>query len=183
MAELSLSKLHNNSWKKLIQEVYIPYYVFLEMSLIKICMFTIYITATTQANIHAYYVRFHSNSKARAFPLCSFFNIITGTLLLIIITTRAWLYLAYSRKYWWELNLVVGSQIAIINVLVDLNLAVRYGIAIRIYASKKFWRILIWQLLKQTTKPTNLTPAKFSSIYLDLNGVYRYTYQSYRLCM
>ena len=38
----------------------------------------------------------------------------------------------YSRKYWRELNLAVGSQIAILNILADLNLAVRYGIAIRI---------------------------------------------------
>ena len=44
-----------------------------------------------------------------------------------------------------ELNLAVGSQIAIANLLADLNLAVRYGIAIHIYASKKFWRVLIWR--------------------------------------
>ena len=56
----------------------------------------------------------------------------------------------YSRKYWRELNLVVGSQIAIANVLADLNLVVRYGITIRIYASKKF--------LAETAKPPNLIP-------------------------
>ena len=56
----------------------------------------------------------------------------------------------YSWKYWRELNLAVGSQIAITNVLVDLNLAVWYGITIRIHASKKFWRILIWRLLRQS---------------------------------
>ena len=55
--------------------------------------------------------------------------------------------LLYSQKYWWELNLAVGSQMAIAKALADFNLAVRYGIAIRIYASKKFWRILIWRLL------------------------------------
>ena len=49
----------------------------------------------------------------------------------------------YSRKYWWELNLTVEPKIAIVRVLADLNLAVRYGIAIRIYASV---RILIWRL-------------------------------------
>ena len=54
----------------------------------------------------------------------------------------------YSQKYWRELNLVVGSQMAIAKVLADFNLAVRYGIAIRIYVSKKFWRILIWRLLR-----------------------------------
>ena len=31
----------------------------------------------------------------------------------------------YSRKYWRELNLVVGSKIAIAKILVDLNLVVR----------------------------------------------------------
>ena len=61
----------------------------------------------------------------------------------------------YGRKYWRELNLAVGSQITIANVLADLNLAVRYGIAIRIYASKKFWRIIIWRLRRQTAKPPN----------------------------
>ena len=55
--------------------------------------------------------------------------------------------------------MVVGSQIAILNLLADLNLAVQYGIAIHIilYASKKFWRILIWQLLKQTAKFSGYT--------------------------
>ena len=54
--------------------------------------------------------------------------------------------LPYSRKYWRALNLAVEPQIAIIRILADLNLAVRYGIAIRIYVSRKFWRILIWRL-------------------------------------
>ena len=52
----------------------------------------------------------------------------------------------YSWKYWRELNLAVEPKIAIARILADLNLAVRYGIAIRIYASRKFWRILIWWL-------------------------------------
>ena len=30
----------------------------------------------------------------------------------------------YSRKYWQELKLVVGPQIAIVKILADLNLAV-----------------------------------------------------------
>ena len=54
--------------------------------------------------------------------------------------------LPYSRKYWRALNLAVEPKIAIAGILADLNLAVRYGIAIRIYASRKFWRILIWRL-------------------------------------
>ena len=39
----------------------------------------------------------------------------------------------YSRKYWRALNLAVEPKIAIAGILADLNLAVRYGIAIRIY--------------------------------------------------
>ena len=35
-------------------------------------------------------------------------------------------HIPYSRKYWWELNLAVGFQMAIAKVLVDFNLAVRY---------------------------------------------------------
>ena len=38
-----------------------------------------------------------------------------------------------SRKYWWELNLAVEPKMAIARILADLNLAVRYGIAICIY--------------------------------------------------
>ena len=64
-----------------------------------------------------------------------------------------------------ELNLAVGSQIAIANVLADLNLAVRYGIAICIYASNKFWRILIWRLLMQTAKLSNLIPHQIFQLY------------------
>ena len=52
----------------------------------------------------------------------------------------------YSRKYWRALNLAVERKIAIERILADLSLAVRYGIAIRIYASRKFWQILIWRL-------------------------------------
>ena len=39
----------------------------------------------------------------------------------------------YSRKYWQELNLAVGSQIAIAMILADFNLVVQYGIAICMY--------------------------------------------------
>ena len=52
----------------------------------------------------------------------------------------------YSRKYWRELNLAVEPKIDIERILADLNLVIRYGIDIRIYASRKFWRILIWRL-------------------------------------
>ena len=47
--------------------------------------------------------------------------------------------LSYSWKYWRKLNLAVESIIAIARILVDLNLALRYGIVIRIlYVSRKF---------------------------------------------
>ena len=38
----------------------------------------------------------------------------------------------YSRKYWRELNLAVEPKIAIARILVDLNLAIRYEIAMLI---------------------------------------------------
>ena len=58
------------------------------------------------------------------------------------------IHIPYSWKYWRELNSAVEPKIAIARILADLNLAVRYGIAIHIYiyASRKFWRILIWRL-------------------------------------
>ena len=83
----------------------------------------------------------------------------------------------YSRKYWRDLNLAVGSQITILNVLADLNLAVRYGIVMRIYASKKFWRILIRRLLKQTAKPPNLIPRQNFWLY----GIHLCTGSSHEL--
>ena len=78
---------------------------------------------------------------------------------------RLLLYVPYRRKYWRELNLAVGSEIAVANVLVDLNLAVQYRIAICIYASKKFWQILIWRLLKKTAKHPNLIPCQIFRLY------------------
>ena len=38
----------------------------------------------------------------------------------------------YSQKYWQELNLAVEPKITIARILADLNLAVQYGITIRI---------------------------------------------------
>ena len=46
--------------------------------------------------------------------------------------------LPYSRKYWEELNLAIEPKIDITRILADLNLAVWYEIAIRIYVSRKF---------------------------------------------
>ena len=71
-----------------------------------------------------------------------------------VCTAKNLIILLYSRKYWWELNLAVEPQIAITRILADLNLAVQYGITVRIYASRKFWRILIWRcnIDRQTAK-------------------------------
>ena len=48
-------------------------------------------------------------------------------------------HIPYSQKYWQELNLAVEPKIAIARILADLNLAVWYGITLRLYASRKFW--------------------------------------------
>ena len=53
----------------------------------------------------------------------------------------------YSRKYWRELNLAVGPEIAIARILADLNLAVRYIHDRHTYiCEQEIWRILIWRL-------------------------------------
>ena len=68
-------------------------------------------------------------------------------------------------KYWQELNLVVVSQNVISTILADLNLVVRYRIAVCVYVSKKFWQILIWQLLRQSVKLPNLIPCQIIQLY------------------
>ena len=50
--------------------------------------------------------------------------------------------------------MVVGYQIAIVNVLADLNLVVQYRIAIHIYVSKKI--LVVAQADHQTTKFNSL---------------------------
>ena len=75
--------------------------------------------------------------------------------------------LPYSRKFWRELNLVDWPQPAWIKISVDFNLAVRYGIAIRIYATKNFWWILIWWLQRWTTKPPNLIPHQIFILHMN----------------
>ena len=75
------------------------------------------------------------------------------------LTYYCFLNLPYSQKYWQELSLVVEANIvAIATVLVDLNLAIRYGILI--HASKKYWENLIWRLHRQLDHQT----AKFNSL-------------------
>ena len=60
---------------------------------------------------------------------------------------------------------MVGPQIAIAKILADLDLVVRYGIATRIYASMKYWQILIWWLQRQIAKPPNLIPHQIFQLY------------------
>ena len=64
----------------------------------------------------------------------------------LLVVATVFIGLPYSRKYWRALNLAVEPKITVARILADLNLAVQYGIAIRIYTNRKFWRILIWQL-------------------------------------
>ena len=52
-----------------------------------------------------------------------------------------------SWKYWWKLNLAVGSQIAIVNILSD------FGEGSPFSCIKNFWRL--W---RQTAKPPKLIP-------------------------
>ena len=68
-------------------------------------------------------------------------------------TAMHYYYILYSWKYWRELNLAVGSQIAIANILVDLNLVVRYGIAIHMYVSKNF--LVDFNLAVAPSRPPN----------------------------
>ena len=79
-----------------------------------------------------------------------------------------------GNKSWYShtpIPLLVGikfgswAQITIATVLVDFNLAVQYGIALHIYASMKYWCILIWQSHRQTAKPPNLIPHQFFGLY------------------
>ena len=82
------------------------------------------------------------------------------------------LYIPYSWKYWQELNLVVGSQIIIANELADLNLVVRYGIAIHniLYVSKKFLadvKLAVAQVDCQTAKFNS--PPNFPAIQYILS--------------
>ena len=77
-------------------------------------------------------------------------------------------YILYSRKYWRELNLAVGPKIAIAKISVDLNLGVWQGIAIHIYASRKYWRILIWRLQRQTAKRPNFLAIRYMYYVWDV---------------
>ena len=67
--------------------------------------------------------------------------------------------------------MAVGFQIAIANTLADLNLAVWYVIAIRIYASKKFWWILIWRLFRQSAKPPNFPAIWYNHVEIKMGVV------------
>ena len=92
----------------------------------------------------------------------------------------------YSRKYWQELNFVVGSQMAIAKALADFNLAVRYGIAIRICEQEILadFNLAVVELDRQTVKFSRFVawflsylgwvyskpPRQIRFVYLDLFG-------------
>ena len=82
------------------------------------------------------------------------------------------IYCIYSRKYWRELNLVVEPKIAIGRILVGLNLAVRYGITIRIYASRKFLADFNLAVGIYTAKLPNLIPSRIFQLY----GIHKIKY-------
>ena len=78
-----------------------------------------------------------------------------------------YVYILYSRKYWRELNLTVGLKIAIATILVDLYLVVRYRIAIRIHASKKYWRIIILAVAQTDHQSANFnSQSNFLAIHV-----------------
>ena len=72
--------------------------------------------------------------------------------------------LPYSLKYWQKLNLVAEPKITIARILADLNLAVRYRIAIRKYASRKFGRYNI------DHQPPTLIPHQIIWLYGNYQG-------------
>ena len=81
-----------------------------------------------------------------------------------------------SQKYWWELNLVVGSQITFARILVDLNLAVWYRIAIHIILLCKQEALADFDLVvvKVDHETTNLIPCQIFCLY----GSYRISLNS-----
>ena len=58
--------------------------------------------------------------------------------------------------------MAVESQIAFARIQADLNLVVRYGIAIHVHVSKRYWWILIW---RQIAKLPNLIPRQIFQLY------------------
>ena len=73
--------------------------------------------------------------------------------------------LPYSRKIWQELNLADSLESARAKISADLNMAVPYGIAIRIYACKKSGMCPHWLVVvgPTTTQPLlTTTQASFA---------------------
>ena len=64
--------------------------------------------------------------------MCMTSSNVTGSLENARYSCTYYYHIPYSRKYWWELNFAVEPKITIVRILADLNLAVTYGIAIRI---------------------------------------------------
>ena len=75
-------------------------------------------------------------------------------------------YIPYSRKYWRSLNLAVWPQTTFLAPLLELNLAVWYGIAIRTCThKKKFLSDFDLAVLTHTVKPPNLIPRQIFRLY------------------
>ena len=76
-------------------------------------------------------------------------------------------YILYIRKYWRSLNLAVWPKTTFLTSLVDLNLAVWYGIAIRTCTRKKNLADFNLAVLTHTctAKPPNLIPLQIFRLY------------------
>ena len=70
--------------------------------------------------------------------------------------------------------MAVDTKIAFARILADLNLAVRYGIAIRTYVSRKFWRIFYFggcNIDRQTAK-FNSPPSYMYTVVILAMGIH-----------
>jgi hypothetical protein len=102
--------------------------------------------------------RYHIPYSQKIWQECLCYHRCNCVVVLLVQLGRQWSIL-YSRKYWRELNLAVEPKIAITRILADLSLAVRYGIAIRIYVSRKFGEFSFGgcNIDRQTTKFNRLS--------------------------
>ena len=70
--------------------------------------------------------------------------------------------------------MAVWSRAAEIKTLVDLNLAVRYGIVIlytRIHSIRKYWRIFNLAVVAKFNSPPNFPAIRYSPITSDMQGI------------
>ena len=70
-------------------------------------------------------------------------------------------------EIWPDLCICIGGKVPNCHcLLVDLNLMVRYGIAICIHARKMEFNLAVAQADHQTTKPPNLIPHQIFRLYM-----------------